>query len=198
MAPAAPAAPAVAPPAASARVHVRATKSGVIVARITQRMVVAGSGGIAEGIAWKDLCIAPCEFEIEPGLHEIMVKGEGHLPAVRQFNLAPGDQYLVAKPGSRGFRLVGVMAVSLGLGAMVLGGLFMALPPRDKFNATTLEFEEGSKPGWALPVLLGGVGLTGLGIGMVMVGGSSLDQESGPQQSSGGMIPRAVSYRTSF
>jgi len=171
------------------------------VPRITQRMFVGGGGGFAEGMSWKDLCQAPCEFELEPGLHELMVKGDGLVPVVRQFNLVAGDQYFVAKPGSRGLRMGGVTLASLGFGAITLATVIWLLPRTDTdYDPATMTFTETERPrpGWVLPVLLGGVAATGLGIGMYVASGSSLDQESGPRHSGGTPIPRAVSYRTSF
>jgi len=194
----APAAPAVAPAVPQARVHVRSTKSGLVVARITERMFVSGAGGSAAGIAWKDICMAPCQFELEPGLHELMLKGEGHTPLVRQLNLVPGDQYFVAKPGSMSLRFGGYGIATIGLTAALFGGLYLLLPQADEYNTMTNQFEEPEPRRWPLPILLGGLAVTGIGIGMFMAARSDFEPEAGPRLAEGTMVRRAISYRTSF
>jgi len=197
-APVAPEAPRPPPEAPQARVHVRSTKTGLVVARITERMFVVGAGGSVSGIAWKDICMAPCEFQLEPGLHELMLKGEGHTPLVTQLNLVQGDQYFVARPGSSGLRFGGYTFAVLGLTVAVTGAVFLFLPQTDEFNLATMMFEKPEPRKWPLPLLLGGLGVTGIGIGMFIEGRSSFEPEAGPQVGQGSVVRRAISYRTSF
>lgn len=171
-----------------ATVHIRATDGNVLVSRVTDRMMASSGGYTAVGISWKPICMAPCEFNLEPGFHELMISGEGHTPLVRQLQVASGDTYLVADPGSLSLRYGGYVIASFGLAAVALGAVYYFMPDFDADG-------EEVRRGWEIPMMIGGVAGTGLGVGMMMYGRSSLTEEAPPP---GASVPAAVSYRTSF
>lgn len=174
-----------------ARVHVRSETAGVVVSRITARAMFAGSNGAtAAGMGWEELCIAPCSFELDAGLSEIMISGVGPV-ATHKISLEGGkDSYLVARPGSTGLLYGGYGIASLGLTAAILGSTFMVVGTHD------YDTGERSTPGWSIAALVGGLGATGLGIGMMYKARSHLDRESRPDQ--GSMVNRAVSLSGTF
>lgn len=157
--------------AASATVVMRSPNTDVTVGYVTGRATaVASNGVVAEGIEWKDVCIAPCSFQLPSGLHEITVTGPGYVGGIERFQLRPGENRLVARPGSAYVRVGGILLGSLGLAAAVTGGTFMLLPKEG-----TNDFQS-----WALPLLLGGLGATGVGVAMMVMSSTSIEQDSVP------------------
>ena len=181
-------APSAAGSSASSKVHVRSTEPGVTVSRITSRgAAVASNGASAAAVYWEEICIAPCTFEVEAGLREIMISGNGPV-ASRKLNLpSGGDTYLMARPGSNGLLYGGGALASLGLTSAIVGGVGMLIGSSSRSSSSS---------SWGLPVFVGGLGAMGLGIGMVYKGRSHLDLESVPDQNS--VVHRAVSLRGSF
>lgn len=116
---------------ATSKVTVESSGDPVTVAEVSQRMMASGYGYrgavTVAGVAWKDICISPCSFEMEPGLHEIMVYGDGVNGATKKFQLREGETRLSVDPGSRGLALGGVWTMTLGIVALVTGGTFMLL-----------------------------------------------------------------------
>jgi hypothetical protein len=139
----------------------------VTVARITDRMVAAGVGAggsvVVAGIAWKDICISPCTFEIDAGLHELMVYGDGVTGATNKFDLRGGPAKLEVKPGSSALSTGGVWVTALGIVGITTGIVFMAI------GDDIMAFQ-------ALPLTLISGGVTGLGIGMIYGGNTSFER----------------------
>jgi hypothetical protein len=145
-------------------------------------MVVTNYGS-ASGAAWKDICISPCSFKLDPGLHELMVYGDGIPSAIKKVDLTTGQRALLAKPGSSTLQWGGVTLTIFGILSATTGLMFMFL-----FTETT-EFHceidnscpeqtvESGTHKLALPLLLGGVAGTGLGIGMIALGKTSFEEE---------------------
>jgi hypothetical protein len=156
-----------------ATVVVRSPNPDVTVGYVTGRATaIASNGTVAEGIEWKDVCIAPCSFKLPPGLQDITVTGPGYVGGVERFQLKPGDNHIVARPGSAWVRFGGILLGGLGLAAAVTGGTFMLLP---KDGST------GDPSSWALPLLLGGLGATGVGVAMMVMSSTSIEQDGAPR-----------------
>jgi hypothetical protein len=198
-----------------ATVRVRSTGAPVTVAQITGRMAGAGvaSGGqtvAVMGVSWKDLCISPCSFELDPGLHELMVYGDGIPSATKKLQLGQGQNDLLAKPGSSLMEWGGVWLTAFGIVAVSMGVMFMFLFTEDtdyKSDGSEIKSESGTKK-LALPLLLGGLGGTGLGIGLIVAGGTSFDRDPHPGADRAGATrgglgvashnPWGMSYRGTF
>ncbi len=151
-----------------ATVTVESTGDQVTVAQVTERMTATGvgSGGgtvTVMGMAYKDLCMSPCTFEIKPGMYELMVYGDGVTGASNRFQLRSGTNKLQADPGSAGLYMGGVWVTALGLVGMVLGGVFIAV------SDDVMEFQ-------ALPLTLISAGVTTGGIVMIASGITSFEK----------------------
>jgi uncharacterized membrane protein len=156
-----------------ATVVVRSPNPDVTVGYVTGRATaVASNGVVAEGIAWKDVCIAPCTFKLPSGLQDITVTGPGYVGGVERVQLRPGENHIVARPGSAAVRIGGILLGGLGLAAAVTGGTFMLLP-RDGTSA--------DPSSWALPLLLGGLGATGVGVAMMVMSSTSIEHDDAPR-----------------
>jgi len=185
----------------TAEVFVDSEKSGVVVAEITgEAFAVGSSGATASAVAWKDICVAPCSFKMKPGLVTLMIHGSDYVAARTQVQLGAGPAYFVAKPGSSGLRMGGYGLVIVGITLVILGGTFAAMPAsKDYTNCPTIGECPEVKRTWPLPVLLGGVVATGVGIGMWVGSSSSIDRSSGPSHPTGAInVPLALSYRAAF
>lgn len=159
----------------------RTTKPGVIVSRVTGHVAAYGANGSsAVGVQWEEICVAPCTFQIESGFHELMISGKG--PATtRRFNLRDDEEaYLLAKPGSSALLWGGATVASLGFTAAILGGVGV------------LVVDDAA---WPIVSLLGGVGATGLGIGMVLKSRSDLFEEEPGTRT---RLRTAVTYNGTF
>jgi hypothetical protein len=150
-----------------ASVTVESTGETVTVAQVTDRMVAtgmaAGTAVTVAGMAYKDLCRSPCTFEIEPGLYEFMVYGDGVTGASNKFDLRSGPNKLRVEPGSSGVSTGGLWLTALGIVGVVVGVTFMAV------GDDVMDFQ-------ALPLTLVSGGVTGLGIGMLYWGNTSFEQ----------------------
>ncbi len=136
------------------------------------------------GVAWKDVCIAPCQFQLPSGLHELVVTGPGYVGRTERFDLQPGTNKFVVKPGSSLVRWGGWTLAILGVSALVAGVTYAAIgtPSTDSHgNVTT------STPGWAIPVAVAGGAAVAGGLTMVVLSGTSIQRES-----SGGSTGRGV------
>src|SRR4051794_38043651 len=96
-------------------VNIRSTGDPVTVAEITNRIMVVTNYGSASGAAWKDICISPCSFKLDPGLHELMVYGDGIPSTIKKVDLTAGQRALLAKPGSAALEWGGVTLTVLGI-----------------------------------------------------------------------------------
>jgi hypothetical protein len=172
-------------------VTVESAGAPVTVAQIVSRMSATGVGAggtvTVVGVAYKDLCVTPCTFEVKPGLHEIGVHGNGVSGATNQFDLRSGPHKIRANPGSSGVAFGGYALAVLGGTALILGTVFIFIAD------DIMDFQ-------ALPLTLIGAGTTGLGIGMMFAGSTSLDKVGrGAQPSSvASRKPVGISLRGSF
>jgi hypothetical protein len=193
-----------------ALVRVSSTSDSVTVAQILGRSSAVGAVGghyvVVAGVQYKDICNSPCSFELDPGLHEIAVYGDGIPSATKKLQLDAGEHDLVAKPGSNGLLLGGVWVTALGITAAVTGLLFMFVLTEDidwDSEGNQVTTMSGTRK-IALPLLLGGAAGTGLGIGMLHWGRSSLEKTDSGQQAAlpaaGGFAgaPLGISYRGSL
>ena len=168
----------------SAAVEVRSTGDRVTVAEITARVVAASGSVVVQGAAWRDLCISPCSFKLEPGLHELLVYGDGVASATRKFELGAGKHALLVKPGSAALETGGAYLTAAGILTTLTGALFFVI-----FTESTeyhcevdpscpeTKVTSGTKK-LALPLVLGGVAGTGLGIGLFMAGHTEIGTET--------------------
>jgi hypothetical protein len=187
-----------------ASIEINSTGDAVTVARITERMTATGAAGgtvvTIAGVAWKDLCISPCKIELEPGLHELMIYGDGVTGATNKFDLKAGTHHLRVDPGSSALSTGGVWLTAFGIVAIVMGGtLYLVSSPDTRYNAdgTTTETESSTQK-LATPLLLGGVLGTGVGIGMIYAGATTFEREPGPtapSSPSSANTPFGLSYR---
>lgn len=171
-------------PDAKALVSVRSTGKPVTVAIITDRAVgvghVAGKVATVTTIHYQDICNSPCSFELDPGLRELVVYGDGVSSAGSKTNLAPGPNAFLVKPGSSALATGGYLAVALGLVAAGVGGTMLAID---------------SDSSYALPLTLGGVAALGGGIAMWIGGSTSFKPEPAQRAT---RSPLAVGIRGSF
>jgi hypothetical protein len=115
-------------------------------------------------------------------------------------SLAPGPNYFVAKPGSLGLRYGGYALLVVGISAAVFGGRYAAMPAqKDYSNCATTECPDKPKATWPVPMLLGGIVATGVGIGMWVSSSSSIERDSAPALRVGATyVPWSLSYRGAF
>jgi hypothetical protein len=176
--------------AGGAEVSVRSTGDAVTVAKVMSRMAATGygAGGAVTviGVSWKDLCMSPCTFKLEPGMHEIMVYGDGVSGASQKFDFREGKHHLLVKPGSSALSLGGVWVTALGVTAGVLGATFLII--------------DADEYPWALPVTIGGAVGIGGGIAMIVAGSTSLAKDPAPPAASRGrrLATPTLSYSGRF
>jgi hypothetical protein len=161
---------------AKATVTVRAAEPGVIVGYITEHAYAAASNGTVIGaVSWKDVCTAPCSFQLPVGFQEIVAHGPGYVGASQQVDLEPGDNArFVVRPGSAGVRIGGWVLATLGLTAAITAATFAAIGTTS-FDANGNETH--STPGWAIPTLIAGGLATGGGIAMIIMSSTSITRE---------------------
>jgi hypothetical protein len=171
-----------------AEVSVRSTGAPVTVAVIVDRAVgvgnVGGSTATIVTVRYQDICKAPCSFEMDPGLRELVVYGDGVSGASKKLELKPGPQAFVVKPGSSAAAISGYLLTVLGGVSLVVGVTVLAVD---------------SKSSIALPMTIGGgVGLGG-GIALWMIGSTSFesDPNASPAQRAASK-PLGVSLAGSF
>tara|TARA_R110002073_G_scaffold74100_5_gene181176 strand:- start:14078 stop:14962 length:885 start_codon:yes stop_codon:yes gene_type:complete len=162
-----------------AMIHIASDKAGLSVSRIRSRSVVVASNGMsASGAHWEELCLTPCSYQLDPGLHELVVSGQG--PAVsRKVQLAPNaDIYLEAKPGST---------------PMVYGGFMLAYTgPAIVLTGITFLLLDSTSKSFSLGMIGGGAAATGLGVGLMSWGKSELNRVPGPAR------PKGIALSGSF
>ncbi len=191
---------------AEAAVEVRSAGDPVTVAEITGHVVASSGTVVVQGAAWKDICVSPCSFKLDPGLHEILVYGDGVASAVQKYDLKAGQHALLVKPGSSALETGGAYVTAAGILTTLMGAMFLVL-----FTETT-EYhcdvdpscpESTTQSGTrklAFPFLIGGLAGTGLGIGMFVAGHTTLGLD--PAGSSAGSktaglreAPLGLTYR---
>jgi hypothetical protein len=164
-------------------VQVSSSGDKVIVSKVTGRMVAAGGGVVVAGVRWQELCMSPCSLELDPGLHELMVYGDGISAATLKTDFAAGEHRVMADPGSSALQTGGTWLAAAGIVTGLMGVLFLFV------GAETTEFDCETDPSCpertvdsgtkklALPLIIGGAAGTGVGIGMMLAGRTSLEHE---------------------
>jgi hypothetical protein len=171
-------------PAPPATISVRSAYPDVTIGYVTERATaVTNNGTVAMGVAWKDMCTAPCAFKLPSGFHELVATGPGYVGGSERFELRPGTNRFVVKPGSAVVRWGGYLLTTLGLTALVLGVTFAAI-------GTTSVDSQGnmtkSTPGWAIPAAVAGGVATGGGIAMMFMSSTSIQREGEDRDASRG------------
>lgn len=182
---------------AKATVTVRSAEPGLVVGYITGRGFAAASNGTTIGaVMWKDVCTAPCSFQLPVGFQEIVAHGPGYVGASQEVDLQPGDNArFVVRPGSAGVRIGGWLLTTLGLTAAVTAATFAAIGTTS-FDANGNETH--STPGWCIPTLIAGGLATGGGIAMIIMSSTSINREGeGESTASRGRF-LGVSYSGKF
>jgi hypothetical protein len=159
-----------------ATVSVRSAHPGVIIGYVTSRGVAAANNGVvAAAVTWKNICTAPCSFQLPSGFQELVASGPGYMPASEQVELTPGStSRFVVRPGSALVHWGGWTLTALGLTAAILGGTFAAIGTTSFDSAGN---EQHSVPDWAIPTAIaGGVAMAG-GIAMIAMSGTSIAHE---------------------
>ena len=129
----------------SAVVHVRTTRPGITISSVTGRVAVSSGYSSAVGVGWEDICKAPCTFKTKPGLVELVVtRAAPGNPA--QVDLSPGDNYFIAKPGSKLGYYGGYTLATLGVLAATWGGVVLLA---DGSSASSWSFLLGGLGGTA-------------------------------------------------
>jgi hypothetical protein len=187
----------------TAEVHVSSDKPGTVVAEITgEAFAIGSSGATASAVAWKDICVAPCSFRTKPGLFNIIVHGSGHVAGRESFQLSPGANYLLAKPGSSGMRYGGYALVVVGIMAATFGLIYSALPTTKDYancGTTTVDCPDKPEHSWPMPLLIGGLVATGVGVGMWIGSSTSIEQTAAPRGPTGAThVPVALTYSAAF
>lgn len=165
-------------PARTATLVVDSTKPDTRIGRVTQRMTATASGdggtATATGVSWVDLCQAPCKVQLPPGLVELKLGGPGYPTTYKHFNLRPGINHVVAKPGSSALYGTGLALFILGAITTTAAGSLWGVGAafHDKIGA---EFARA-----AMPVTLVGAGATALGVGLWVAGSSSMKRGHDP------------------
>jgi len=163
------------PPAPPATIHVSSQSPDVTIGYVTERATaVASNGAVAMGVAWKDVCVAPCQFKLPSGLHELVATGPGYVGRTERFELRPGPNRFVVKPGSSLLRWGGYLLSGAGLTALVTGITFAAM------GVTSVDSQGNmtkTTPGWATPLAVAGGIAAGGGIAMVVLSSTSIQRE---------------------
>ena len=160
---------------AQATVSVRSPYPDVTIGYVTERATaVVSNGAYAVGMAWRDVCIAPCTFQLPQGLHELVASGPGYVSGSRRVELEPGNNHFVVRPGSAVVRIGGAALVTLGVVALALGVTFYFVGVSHTDNQGNIT---SSPPSWALPLAVTGGVATAGGIAMVAMSSTSIETE---------------------
>jgi hypothetical protein len=145
---------------------------------------VGGSTATIVTVRYQDICKSPCSFQMDPGLRELVVYGDGVTGTSKKLELKPGPQTFVVKPGSSALAVTGYMLTILGTVSLGVGITVLAVD---------------SKSSVALPLTIGGgVGLGG-GIALWIVGSTSFEPDANatPAQRAASK-PLGLSFAGSF
>jgi hypothetical protein len=182
---------------AKATVSVRSAEPGLVVGYITGRAFAAASNGAVIGaVMWKDVCTAPCSFQLPVGFQEIVAHGPGYVGASQEVDLQPGDNArFVVRPGSAAVRIGGWLLTTLGLTAVLTAATFAAIGTTSVDSAGNVTH---STPGWAIPTLVaGGAGAVG-GIAMIVMSSTSINREGEGEPTASGGRYVGMSYSGKF
>lgn len=115
--------PTPAPASNLVKITIDTTKPGVTVARITGKgTAVASNGAVASAIYYEDLCIAPCSFDLSPGLHEFGTYGKGTNALMKKYDV-DAPLHIESRPTSALNVWGGLTLVTLGSTGVLVGAL---------------------------------------------------------------------------
>ncbi len=129
---------------AAAKVQVETTKPGVTVTVLYDESTSTVSTSYGTGSVYNfkktEVCQAPCEFEVVPGMRGVLFSGQGYTPAGGRYDLREGTSTFSVKPGSKGLLTGGYYAMLIGLTAATVGGTMWGIEsisagPRDTVDA---------------------------------------------------------------
>jgi hypothetical protein len=181
------------PAEGQARVTVQTGEQDMVVGLVKTRVIAFGGGAMASGVGWDEQCTAPCAFNTQPGLRELVFRSPD-LFIFKELRLRPGQNDVFVDPGSPAMRTTGTVLISLGVLAALVGGsiaITRAIVP-DSEDGSQSSFK--SSTGWALPVTLGGLAAVGGGITLSYMGRVKIDES---QPGSGKGSPTASMLRLS-
>ncbi len=161
-------------------IKVETTQEEVVVSVIEAKHTVATSYGTAYGVTTRDVCMAPCEFDMPVGLHEIVVGGTKYRAVAKKIDVRDGSEIVLgAKMGSAGLAGGGVLLFSVAGSLLLTGGLFYAM---DSGMGEYRLLDEGTE------LALIGIGAAGTagGIGMMVASKSRVDTISSTQGTTSG------------
>ena len=139
-------------------VRIDSEQTGVTVAQVLSRGVASSSSGaVATAMAYKDICMAPCEFQAEPGLQEYFVYGSGYRSTTQRFDIRGDEVSLNADMGSRWLYYGGYALLAGGLAAGTAGIMGATLNCTVDAQSPECLAAKDDKP------LLLGVGVVGVG-----------------------------------
>jgi hypothetical protein len=166
------------PPAGdAARVTVRSEEPDLVVGAVKSRAFATGGGYVASGVSWDEKCTAPCTFDIQPGIKELVFQSPNFL-RFHGLRLRPGQNDVYVDPGSSSMRTVGTALGVVGFLAAITGlsvVITRAVIP-DSVDGTPSSFKDST--GWALPVMVGGIAALGGGITLSYVGRVKVEENS--------------------
>jgi hypothetical protein len=161
---------------ARATVSVRSDSPDVTVGYVTGRAAAMSSTGASLiAIGWKDVCVAPCEFKLPEGMQELMASGPGYVGATEKFELRPGTNHFVVKPGSAWVHWGGYMLTVLGAAALITGVTFVAIGDSNVDSNGNIT---KTTPSWAVAMAAAGGAATAGGITMLILSSSSIQREA--------------------
>jgi hypothetical protein len=159
-----------------ARVVIEGTKPDVEVSLQTGSAFGAGSNGSTIAItSWKNVCVAPCAFDLPQGRQTLLFRREGSPSTTHSAIFRPGETRLTVKPGLVIPYTIGYTLVLLGLTAALAGGSLWAA------GALSPSGDGGKKSGVASTgkyfALGGAVGMAG-GIALVLTTGTDVEEKA--------------------
>lgn len=162
-----------------ARVVVEGTKPDVEVSIQTGSAYGAGSNGTTISItSWKNLCVAPCAFDVPAGRQTLLFRRDGSPSAAYSAIIRPGETRLTVKPGVSAPYTLGATLAVLGGVAIITGASLWGVGSLAK-----TEGKESGTVGVGKYLVLGGaVGLGG-GIALMLTTGTDVEakQPDGPR-----------------
>jgi hypothetical protein len=100
----------------------------VIEGRATGTGYAGGTTVTVQTTYYRDLCVTPCTVELKPGIHEMVLYGNGRSPVSGKYSFSPSSQSTFqVEPRSNGLRTLSLLGAATGLTAALMGGLFYAI-----------------------------------------------------------------------
>lgn len=160
-------------PQSLAHVTVESAEEELVVSVVRSGALGADSSAWLSGIAWDDLCTAPCSFFASPGARQLILRSP-HLFQSYTLRLKPGQTVVRVDPGSPALRTLGGVLTSVGVLALFTGG---------SLALTRLVLPEEGRPDWmkwGAPIALSGLALTIGGLSITYAGRVKIDHRSTP------------------